>query len=275
MPSWNAARSAPFGATPEAPFASTSRVSFVLVSPSTEIALNVVSAVCETMRRRSPASTAASVVTNARSVAMFGWIIPAPFATPPMRTVPAGRCTSRSVTLGRVSVVMIARDASSQPLSVSAIVGRTAAMRSTGSLNPITPVLATATSYGEHPRTAAAASAIAIASRSPCSPVQAFALPGMGKNSIYPTNTQIKRKTMTPAALAANRANAARGGRPVGVMDAQRLSFRDRCRRNDERHVESLRSAVLHTGHRGTNSEPSHLAVHGHNGSASRPIVSG
>ena len=146
MPSWNAARSAPFGATPEAAFASTSRVSFVLVSPSTEIALNVVSAECETMRRRSPASTAASVVTNARSVAMFGWIIPAPFATPPMRTVPAGRCTSRSVTLGRVSVVMIARDASSQPLSVSAIVGRTAAMRSTGSLNPITPVLATATS---------------------------------------------------------------------------------------------------------------------------------
>ena len=38
----------------------------------------------------------------------------------------------------------------------------------------------------------------------------------MGKNSIYPTNTHIKRKTMTPAALAANRANAARGGRPVG-----------------------------------------------------------
>src|ERR1700730_11613716 len=67
----------------------------------------------------------------------------------------------------------------------------------------------------------------------------------MGKNSIYPTNTHIKRKTMTPAALAANRANAARGGRPVGVMDAQRLSFRDRCRRNDERHVEILVYIVI------------------------------
>jgi len=68
----------------------------------------------------------------------------------------------------------------------------------------------------------------------------------MGKNSIYPTNTHIKRKTMTPAALAANRANAARGGRPVGVMDAQRLSFRDRCRRNDERHVEILEYIAEH-----------------------------
>ena len=51
---------------------------------------------------------------------------------------------------------------------------------------------------------------------------------------------------MTPAALAANRANAARGGRPVGVMDAQRLSFRDRCRRNDERHVEILEYIAEH-----------------------------
>src|SRR2546430_8763638 len=70
----------------------------------------------------------------------------------------------------------------------------------------------------------------------------------MGKNSIYPTNTHIKRKAMTPAALAANRANAARGGRPVGVMDAQRLSFRDRCRRNDEheRHVEILEYIAEH-----------------------------
>ena len=67
----------------------------------------------------------------------------------------------------------------------------------------------------------------------------------MGKNSIYPTNTHIKRKTMTPAALAANR-QCARGGRPVGVMDAQRLSFRDRCRRNDERHVEILEYIAEH-----------------------------
>src|SRR6185503_6095004 len=176
-PSSNAARSAPFGATPDAPFARTSSVSLVLVSPSTEIALKVVSAARETMRRRSPGSTAASVVTNASSVAMFGWIIPAPFATPPMRTVPAVRFSSRSATLGRVSVVMIARDVSSQPLSARTIPGSTAAIRSTGSLKPITPVLATATSYGEQLRTAAAASAIAIASRSPCSPVQAFALP--------------------------------------------------------------------------------------------------
>ena len=42
---------------------------------------------------------------------------------------------------------------------------------------PMTPVLATATSYGSQPIFAAAASAIAMASRSPCGPVQAFAFP--------------------------------------------------------------------------------------------------
>jgi len=62
------------------------------------------------------------------------------------RTVPAVRCSSRSVTFGRVSVVIIARDVSSQPASLSSICGRAAAILSTGSLKPMTPVLATATS---------------------------------------------------------------------------------------------------------------------------------
>ena len=163
--------------TPDAPFARTSSVSFVLVSPSTEIALNVRSAALSSVARSVAASTRASVVTNARSVAMCGWIIPAPFATPPRRTGPRARPTSRCASLGFVSVVMIAR-AIASPASVESFIPATAlAIRSTGNGTPMTPVLATATSYGDARTSAAAALAIATASSSPCSPVHAFAFP--------------------------------------------------------------------------------------------------
>ena len=108
---------------------------------------------------------------------MFGWIIPAPFAIPPMRTVPPERRTSRSAIFGRVSVVMIARDASSQPDSESAMRPIAGPTRSIGSGTPMTPVLATAISCASTCSRAAAAVAMSTASRSPCGPVQAFALP--------------------------------------------------------------------------------------------------
>jgi hypothetical protein len=54
----------------------------------------------------------------------------------------------------------------------------------------------------------------------------------MGNFSTNPT-THAKLKTMTPKALAANRANAKKGGRPVGAMDANKLSFKERCQRHD------------------------------------------
>ncbi len=108
---------------------------------------------------------------------MFGWIIPAPFAMPPMRTAPPESVTSRCAILGFVSVVMIARDASSQPASASLMRPIAGVIRPIGIETPMTPVLATATSSGSTPRSAPAAVAIASASRSPCGPVQAFALP--------------------------------------------------------------------------------------------------
>ena len=121
-------------------------MSFVLVSPSTLIALKLASAAAATIRRRSAASISASVMTNARSVAMFGWIIPAPFAMPWSRTTPAPRSSVTPIDLGLVSVVIIARAASFQLFSRSSISPKAFAMRSTGKGHPMTPVLATATS---------------------------------------------------------------------------------------------------------------------------------
>src|SRR5216110_2704775 len=78
------------GSTPEAPPARSRTVSLVLVSPSTEMALKLRS----TTRRSSGCSPAgsptASVVSTASSVAISGWIIPAPLAMPPTGTTPAG-----------------------------------------------------------------------------------------------------------------------------------------------------------------------------------------
>ena len=68
---------------PAAPLASRRHVSFVEVSPSTVTQLKVLSVTRESAGCRSAASTGASVVRNASSVAMSGWIIPAPFAMPP------------------------------------------------------------------------------------------------------------------------------------------------------------------------------------------------
>ena len=50
-----------------------------------------------------------------------------------------------------------------------------------------------------------------------------------------------QRKTMTPAALAANKANAQKAGRPKGKISLSDISFRDRCRVRDEEHIVSGR----------------------------------
>ena len=59
-------------ALPAAPFASTVTISFVLMSPSTEIMLNVTSVISERACCRSLLSIAASVVMKESIVAMFG-----------------------------------------------------------------------------------------------------------------------------------------------------------------------------------------------------------
>src|SRR3984893_14246243 len=45
---------------------------------------------------------------------------------------------------------------------------------------------------------------------------------------------------MTPAALAANKANAQKAGRPKGKISLSDIAFRDRCRVRDEEHIAIL-----------------------------------
>ena len=178
----NASRSGPvaIGAPPAAPLARTMTASLVEVSPSIVTWLKVRS----TAGRRSSASACdaigASVVRKASMVAICGWIMPAPFAMPPMRI--SRPSSSRAVTacsLGRVSVVMIARAASVPAPSVrrSSSVGIVATMAATGSREPMRPVDAGSTSSGAQPRCCAAAATTARASSSPPGPVPAFAQP--------------------------------------------------------------------------------------------------
>ncbi len=65
-----------------APFARTSKVSFVEVSPSTLMALNVCEFTSCSVFCSREGAIAASVATNASIVAIFGWIMPAPLAHP-------------------------------------------------------------------------------------------------------------------------------------------------------------------------------------------------
>ena len=76
------------------PLASTSTMSFVEVSPSTVRLLKVRSTTRLSMRSRLVLSTAASVVMKQSMVAMFGLIMPEPFAQPPMMNLPVSRATS-------------------------------------------------------------------------------------------------------------------------------------------------------------------------------------
>ena len=80
---------------------------------------------------------------------MFGWIMPAPLPMPNSRAPP----TSRNAVLGRVSVVMMARAAASQPSGASspAACRMPAAILSIGSRGPMTPVDITATERGGSP----------------------------------------------------------------------------------------------------------------------------
>jgi hypothetical protein len=64
---------------------------------------------------------------------------------------------------------------------------------------------------------------------------------GMEKHSKQSTLPAARQhRTMTPAALEANRANAKKAGRPKGGMNADKLELSARCRVNDERHIKIL-----------------------------------
>ena len=88
------------------------------------------------------AATAASVKMKESMVAMFGMIIPAPFATPAIVYGTPPATPDFTTHLGKVSVVMIAAaNCSTEPLPTSATrPGNAVVKRSIGSGTPITPV---------------------------------------------------------------------------------------------------------------------------------------
>ena len=165
------------GSTPDAPPASRSTVSLVLVSPSTEMALKLRSATRRSSGWSAAGSPTASVVSTASRVAMSGWIIPAPLAIPPTVTMPAGVSKRTAQCFGRVSVVMMARAASGPPSVVrcAAAAWRPPLICSSGNGTPITPVESTRAVRAGKSAACSAARAMARAASSPGAPVQAFA----------------------------------------------------------------------------------------------------
>ncbi len=155
------ASSRPSGSgAPAAPVACSSTVSLVLIWPSTVIRSKEASLAAR--RAASGSATTASVWTKQSIVAMFGWIMPPPFAwaetvTPPARTVQR---------FGQRSVVRIASEKAAAPSAASEPVASPipASTASTGSGTPITPVSATATVCGRSPSREAVSSHIATAS---------------------------------------------------------------------------------------------------------------
>ena len=100
-----------------APLASRATVSFVEVSPSTLMELKLCAVACVRRDSHADGERDTSVQRMARSVAMFGWIIPAPFVIPARAYVVDG-CEGRvkvvESSFGKVSVVQIAVAVESQ-----------------------------------------------------------------------------------------------------------------------------------------------------------------
>ena len=124
---------------------------------------------------------AASVVMKQSIVAMFGWIMPEPLAMTPKRTFLPPSSISSAAVFGCVSVVMMAWLAALPPSAESLLMASLTptSSLSIGSGTPMTPVEATTTSCGVQPSASAAISCVALASFSPCSPVQALAQPAL------------------------------------------------------------------------------------------------
>ena len=135
---------------------------------------------------------------------MFGAIMPAPLTMPERRTVRWPTGISRSTTLGRVSVVRMARAARSPPSTersraARAIPSRTLSM---GRGTPMTPVEATTTSSAAQPKASAVRAAISRASARPASPVAAFAQPAFTTTARARPERRCSRDTSTGAAQA-------------------------------------------------------------------------
>ena len=177
-----AAKATRSGATlPAAPVANRSTVSLVEVSLSTVVQLKLVAVASANRSCSAAAGIAASVNTKHSMVAMSGAIMPLPLAKPLIRSAVPPDCTTRVAALGKVSVVMIPRAASSHASAarLACSDGSAAVIRSCGSTSPMTPVLARNTSPAGQPSKAAAAAALAATVSLPRAPVNTFALPAL------------------------------------------------------------------------------------------------
>ena len=123
---------------------------------------------------------AASVARNPNMVAMFGSIIPEPFAQPRMRTCFPPMRHFAAAHFGRVSVVMIAcvncSKAAAPELRLCASCGIARRIFSTRSGRPITPVEHTSISSGLQRSERASSTAVLREAAIPCGPVQQLSL---------------------------------------------------------------------------------------------------
>ena len=203
------------GATPDAPQASSSTVSLVDMQPSESTRSNVVRGGARAAPRpavgRRPT---ASVVSTTSIVARPGASMPAPLAMPPTMKPAAVDATD---CFGTESVVMIARAASSAPVTSSSGTASStpASSRSIGSRSPIRPVEQTATSSAETPSAIAAHSAVAWVSWKPAGPVHALAPPELSDDGATRPSRSTCCDHSTGAALTRLRVKtAAAGARP-------------------------------------------------------------
>ena len=229
-------------------------MSLVLVSPSTVSWFHVRAAAGRSRPSSVSGSAVASVMRTASIVAMPGWIMPTPLATPETRTVTGIPCVpgSSTVVVAALAVESVvrralaaARSASGWSPSAGTRRVRPSVTRGTGRRAPMTPVESVSVWRGSMPRAAARAAAISAWSVSPAGPVAALALPLVLITALAQprrprpagsvarrcccerrTGAAAMRLRVNRAATAAGRPVAtpmmARSGRPLALMPALR-----------------------------------------------------
>src|SRR5947199_8804995 len=214
-----------------APLASSSTVSFVLMSPSTVMALSVASTASPSVARSTRAGAAASVTTKTRSVARSGAIMPAPLPSAATVTRLPPSTSARRAVFGNASVVVMASAACGKPAGASAAAAARTPARSRcrGTWTPIRPVAHGTTSAGARPRSRAASAVASAAVRRPSAPVQALALPAWTRTAEARPAATRRRASWTGAAGARLVVNtpATLAGRSATI----RATSRPRCLR--------------------------------------------